>query len=75
MPILIGLCLGIALSLLSAPFIEEGCGSPSELVSWLKFLGIGIDCVRTFPTEIDGQNVSMVVVFNITPDLDARPAV
>ena len=33
MPMLIGLCLGIALSLLFAPFIEETCGFTSELVS------------------------------------------
>ena len=33
MPMLIGLCLGIALSLLFAPFIEETCGFTSDLVS------------------------------------------
>ena len=37
MPMLIGLCLGIALSLLFAPFIEETCGFSSDLVSEFFF--------------------------------------
>ncbi len=74
MPMLIGLCLGIALSLLFAPLIEESCFGSSDVVSWIFcFLSIVFDSgvfwcwsqcglpSQNYPCGLHDQNICLVV--------------